>query len=87
MTKENKITEKNEMIECDYCKISDEKEKIIISSKYDYDGPLQLHEKCNEALLFYGLLLRVSNIKDPNKLVDLANQLAGVEIEVRKRKS
>lgn len=87
MTIENKTIEmKNEMSECGYCKMVDEEEKIIISSPDDYDGPLELHVRCNEALFFYAQLLRVSDIKDGYKLVDLANWLAGVEIKTRKRK-
>lgn len=87
MTIENKTIEmKNERSECDYCKRTDRGEKIIISSpRFDYDGPLILHEKCNEALFFYGLLLRDSNIKDGHKLVELANWLAGVQIKTRNR--
>ncbi len=78
---------KKELSECDYCKRSDRREKIIISSpRFDYDGPLELHTKCNEALLFYGLLLRSSSIKDGYKLSELANRLAGVQIRRQGRK-
>lgn len=86
MTTENRTGEIiNEITECAFCKRIDRKKKIIISSpKYDYDGPLVLHSKCNEALLFFGLLLRSSRVEDGHKLSQLANRLAGVQIKRRK---
>jgi len=79
------MTIKNERSECDYCKKTDRREKIEIGSpRFDYDGPLLLHPKCNEALMIYGLLLRSSSIKDGHKLSELANRLAGVQIKTRK---
>lgn len=81
------MTMKKEMTECALCKRTDRRKKIPIGSpRFDYDGPLYLHEKCNEALFFYGLLLRDSNIQDGHKLSELADRLAGVQIKTRKRK-
>jgi len=80
------MTIENERSQCDYCKRIDGRKKIEIHSPRfdDDDGPLLLHPNCNEALMFYGLLLRSSSIKDGHKLVNLANRLAGVQIKTRK---
>ncbi len=75
---------KKEVTECGYCKRTDRREKIIISEPGEYDDSLSLHKKCNEALMFYGLLLRSSSIKDGHKLGELADRLAGVQIKTRK---
>lgn len=80
------MTKENERSECALCKRTDRRKKIPISSpRFDYDGPLEFHPKCHEAILFYGLLLRSSSIKDGHKLVTLANRLAGVQIKTRKK--
>ena len=76
---------KKEMTECIYCKRTDRREKKLFSEPGDFDDPVYIHNKCNEALKFYGLLLRDSNIKDGHKLVTLANRLAGVQIKTRKK--
>ena len=78
---------KNELTECIYCERTDRREKKLFSVPGDFDDPVYIHNKCNEALKFYGLLLRSSNIKDGHKLGELANRLAGVQIKRRENKS
>ncbi len=75
---------KNELTECIYCERIDRREKILFSEIGDFDDPTYIHYKCNEALMFYGLLLRSSSIKDGHKLGELADRLAGVQIKTRK---
>ena len=73
-------------IPCAWCGMVDERKKVYSSPGDDLENPEAYHEKCFEALRFFMILLVTEGEKNPDKLVKMANQLAGVEIKRRKTK-
>jgi len=84
MIEQESPDKEREIERCGWCGESDREEKVYASPGDDIENPHAYHRKCFEALQAFQILCWSNSDEPMEKLVKMANKIAGVETKKKK---